>query len=453
MYAVIDLETTGGRATTDKIIEIAILLFDGEKVVDRYQTLVHPECSIPDYITVITGIDDSMVVGAPKFYEVAKKVVEMTEGHIFVAHNVGFDYGFLQAEFDALGFRFDRPKLCTVRASRKIIPGEITYSLGKLCQSLGIPLYDRHRAMGDAEATTLLLKMLLERDQETVEKMAGGNLGRLPKGIQPTQLKGMPAKPGLIYFHGKEGELLLIEKTKNIRTAGRKALEAIADGQHRIGADMLSEVTWEATGSLLLADLLARQQIAEKLPGFNAKPNQRQLPVAVIGYHDQNGYARFQVVRAKGNVPAVARFQNELEAKASLRRKVVAFGLCPTLAGLEDPAGACSQYPETCKGACLHIEDPGAYNARVEEALRGLEFPSPKFLIVEEGRTREEFSAIFMENGLCTGYGFFDREIGWWNDPGSLTEFLSPLEPNPALAQIVRQYLRSIPPTRIVSFE
>lgn len=452
MYAVIDLETTGGRASDDKIIEIAILLFDGEKVVDRYQTLVHPECRIPDYITGITGIDDSMVVDAPKFYEVAKKVVEMTEGAIFVAHNVGFDYGFLQAEFAALGYTFERPKLCTVRASRKIIPGHITYSLGKLCQALGIPLYDRHRAMGDAEATTHLLKLLLDTDQEAVEKMAGGNLGRMPQGISPDRLKNMPAKPGLLYFHGKDQELLLIEKTKNLRSASRKALEAIADRQHRIPPDALTDLTWEATGSLLLADLLARQQLTQVLPPFNAKPVQKKLPVSVMAYADQSGYMRLHIARKVAKAATVGSFATEAEARTALRHKVAAFGLCGIMAGLDGMPGPCSHHPSSCRGACMGTESPESYNQRVQEALDELEFPSPKFIIVEEGRTRDEYSAIFVEHGICTGYGFFDREIGWWNDPASLSEFRNPISPDPAYAVIVRQYLRSIPSTRIVAF-
>ena len=138
LYAVVDIETTGGLARRDKITEIAIVLFDGNQIIDRYETLINPERSIPYEITRITGITDDMVVSAPRFYEVAKKIVEMTEGAIFVAHNVRFDYSFLREEFTSLGFTFTRRQLCTVVLSRKSFPGLRSYSLGNLIRHFGI---------------------------------------------------------------------------------------------------------------------------------------------------------------------------------------------------------------------------------------------------------------------------------------------------------------------------
>lgn len=165
MYAVVDIETSGGRAQIDKITEIAIYIHDGRRVVDEFSTLINPEVSIPPFITNLTGINNQMVANAPKFYEVAKKIVLLTEGKLFVAHNAQFDYGFIQAEFKRLGYDYQRNTLCTVKMSRKIIPGLKSYSLGNLCQSVGIPINNRHRAAGDALATTKLLDLLLEKTQ------------------------------------------------------------------------------------------------------------------------------------------------------------------------------------------------------------------------------------------------------------------------------------------------
>ncbi|MEN0004709.1 MAG: 3'-5' exonuclease, partial [Bacteroidota bacterium] len=156
-YAIVDLETTGGRASRDKITEIAIVLYDGQQIIDRYETLINPECYIPYGITQLTGITQEMVQEAPKFHEVARKVVEMTEGAVFVAHNVRFDYSFLRAEFARLGFTYTRKQLCTVRLSRKVFPGLRSYSLDNLTRHFSISVSQRHRAMGDAEATTTLL--------------------------------------------------------------------------------------------------------------------------------------------------------------------------------------------------------------------------------------------------------------------------------------------------------
>ena len=147
IYAIVDLETTGGLAKRDKITEIGIVLFDGKEVLETYQTLVNPGRSIPPEITRITNITNDMVADAPYFYEVAKRVVELTEGAIFVAHNVRFDYSFLKEEFASLGYTFTKRQLCTVRLSRKAFPGLKSYSLGNLIKHFKIEVSARHRAL------------------------------------------------------------------------------------------------------------------------------------------------------------------------------------------------------------------------------------------------------------------------------------------------------------------
>ncbi|MEM9983144.1 MAG: 3'-5' exonuclease, partial [Bacteroidota bacterium] len=174
LYAIIDLETTGGRPFQDGITEIAIIIHDGEHIVDSYVTLINPERFIPDHITKITGITNEMVRSAPKFHEVAKKIVTFTEGKVFVAHNVHFDYSFIKAAFKSLGYNYQRKTLCTVRLSRKLIKGVPSYSLGKLCKSLGITLRNRHRAKGDAEATATLFSHLIQLDKKTTEASIKG---------------------------------------------------------------------------------------------------------------------------------------------------------------------------------------------------------------------------------------------------------------------------------------
>ncbi len=165
MYTVIDIETTSGSYKSGKITEIAIFVTDGTQVIDQFISLVDPECYIPPYITEITGINNQMVKGAPKFYEIAKNIVEITKNRTFVAHNVNFDYKFIQAEFKTLGYHFDRKKLCTVELSRRYLPGHASYSLGKLCDDLKIELNGRHRAGGDAAATVELFHLILNSYQ------------------------------------------------------------------------------------------------------------------------------------------------------------------------------------------------------------------------------------------------------------------------------------------------
>ena len=170
MYAIIDIETTGNTYKSGKITEIAIFIHDGFEIVDSFSSLINPECYISGFITRLTGIDNEMVKQAPRFYEVARKVVEMTKDTVFVAHNVNFDYKFIQEEFIRLGYDYQRKTMCTVRMGRKYLPGHKSYSLGKLCGELGISINGRHRAAGDALATVKVFEMIMDRKAQKEAK-------------------------------------------------------------------------------------------------------------------------------------------------------------------------------------------------------------------------------------------------------------------------------------------
>lgn len=166
MFSIIDIETTGNSYKYGKITEIAIYQHNGQQITDSFTTLINPEIDIPFFITELTGIDNLMVKDAPRFYEVARKIVEMTQGRTFIAHNVSFDYKFIQQEFARLGYDYKRKTMCTVQLSRKLLPGHKSYSLGKICAELGIEINGRHRAAGDALATVKLFEILLEKHAE-----------------------------------------------------------------------------------------------------------------------------------------------------------------------------------------------------------------------------------------------------------------------------------------------
>jgi len=203
-YAIIDIETTGGSAHREKITEVAIVVFDGEKIIREYETLINPERSIPTFITQLTGITNEMVREAPKFYEVAKDIVEITEDTVFVAHNVRFDYSFIQEEFKRLGYNYSRKKLCTVRMSRTAFPGLRSYSLGKLIKHFDIEVQDRHRAMADVRATLELFKKI----QKANDSDAGNDFFiknsmrniNLPELITHEQVLDLPEATGVYYF-------------------------------------------------------------------------------------------------------------------------------------------------------------------------------------------------------------------------------------------------------------
>lgn len=166
MFAIIDIETTGNSYRHGQITEIAIYQHNGTEVTGSFSTLVKPDMDIPLFITRLTGISNEMVKNAPPFYEIARKVVELTAGRIFVAHNVQFDYKFVKEEFNRLGYDFHRKTLCTVQLSRKLLPGYKSYALGKLCAERGIEINGRHRAAGDALATVKLFELLLQENEK-----------------------------------------------------------------------------------------------------------------------------------------------------------------------------------------------------------------------------------------------------------------------------------------------
>src|SRR5699024_5344049 len=166
MYAILDIESTGGKFNEEGITEIAIYKFDGQEVIDQFGSLINPERKIQPFVVGLTGINNDMLRYAPKFHEVAKRIIEITEDCVLVAHNSKFDYRLLRTEFRRLGYNFERKTLCTIELSRKLIPNMPSYKLGNLVKSLGIPITDRHRAVGDAQATVRLFKLLLSKDTE-----------------------------------------------------------------------------------------------------------------------------------------------------------------------------------------------------------------------------------------------------------------------------------------------
>ena len=212
MYAILDIETTGGQFNEEGITEIAIYKFDGHEIVDQFISLVNPEIPIQPFVVKLTGINNAMLVSAPKFHEVAKRIVEITQDCILVAHNTVFDYRILRTEFRRLGYDFQAKTLCTVELAKILIPEQPSYSLGKLVRALGIPMADRHRATGDALATVKLFKMLLDKDLEKVivkEQIKT----EIVKGIAPKLfniIESLPNKTGVYYIHKENGTIIFI---------------------------------------------------------------------------------------------------------------------------------------------------------------------------------------------------------------------------------------------------
>lgn len=272
MYAILDIETTGGKFNQEGITEIAIYRFDGHQIVDQFISLVNPEREIQPFVVKLTGISNKMLRNAPKFYEIAKRIVEITDDCILVAHNASFDYRILQTEFRRLGYDYKKTSLCTVELSQQLIPGKKSYSLGKLTRSLGIPVSERHRASGDAQATVKLFKFLLEKD---IEK----NIIKISVKIdQQHQLsprlinmvEELPESLGVYHLHNKEGEIIYIGRNKNIKKRVNQHFTSDKNRDKQL-QKYTHAVTYDETGTELIAQLKELQKLLKNNPKYNYK--------------------------------------------------------------------------------------------------------------------------------------------------------------------------------------
>ena len=219
MYTIVDLEATGGKFNEESIIEIAIYKFDGISITDQFISLVNPEKEIHPYVEKLTGISSKMLKTAPKFHEIAKRVIEITSDSVLVAHNAQFDYRILQLEFKRLGFDFSMKSICTVILSQELLPNQESYKLGRLSRSLGIPIKDRHRASGDALATVELFKILLEKDvkQEIIRKSIVEFPGEKMDNIFKDVIDNLKENTGVFYIYNDKNELVYIDFSKDIK--------------------------------------------------------------------------------------------------------------------------------------------------------------------------------------------------------------------------------------------
>lgn len=270
MYAILDIETTGGKFNEEGITEIAIYRFDGHSVVDQFISLVNPEKPIQEFVVKLTGINNKMLRNAPKFYEVAKRIVEITKNATIVAHNAEFDSRILKTEFNRLGFDYGINTLCTVELSRKLIPDENSYSLGKLCKSLGIPMSDRHRASGDALATVQLFKLLLEKDQEKeiIQQSIKHFDNRNVKDKLNSILETIPEKMGVFYAHDTEGKVIYMGRGSNLKSEVNKLFLKESKRSEKV-QEKVKNVTFEFTGNLLFTRLKYHLELDALQPKFN----------------------------------------------------------------------------------------------------------------------------------------------------------------------------------------
>ncbi|WP_339661424.1 exonuclease domain-containing protein [uncultured Polaribacter sp.] len=286
MYAILDIETTGGKFNEEGITEIAIYKFDGYTIVDQFITLVNPEKEIQAFVVNLTGINNKMLVNAPKFFEIAKRIVEITQDCILVAHNTSFDYRILKTEFDRLGFDFRRNTLCTVELSQQLILEQPSYSLGKLTKSLGIPMTERHRASGDALATVQLFKLLLEKDTEKtiIQESIKYFDKRIEKEKLQTLIDSIPAILGVFYIHDSKGKVIYIGKGKNIKAEINKLFLKVTRRAVKI-QERANSVSFDKTGNELFTRLKYYLELEKLAPKFNFK---KKFKIILDNFNNEN---------------------------------------------------------------------------------------------------------------------------------------------------------------------
>ncbi|HIB8181200.1 TPA: 3'-5' exonuclease [Elizabethkingia anophelis] len=361
MYSIIDIESNGGAFKKESIIEIAIYRFDGHEIVDQFISLVNPEDVISPYVQKLTGITAKMVKTAPKFHEIAKRIVEITEGTVIVGHNVEFDYRMIRQSFHRLGYNYERETIDTIPLAKKLIPNEESYSLGKLSKSLGIPLTDRHRASGDARATLELFKILLAKDQEKEilkhqkETQVSNNLNK--KIMALTEF--LPAENGIIYFQNANGEILYTDYSSNIYQTATKIFHARTKKWDKLKAET-TQIHYEFTGNELIAKLMMMLKTKKKTPS---------LP---FGLYYKN--EKYIIERTKGQTGDLLKFKS-----FSQGNKVKTF-----------------------------INEQERFQDNPTALKEFLSLDNRNEIWISEGRTKSEKSFLVLEKGKLTGYGFYE---------------------------------------------
>ncbi|UYW01860.1 GIY-YIG nuclease family protein [Flavobacterium agricola] len=443
MYAILDIETTGGQFNEEGITEIAIYKFDGHEVVDQFISLINPEIPIQPFVIKLTGINNAMLRSAPKFYEVAKRIIEITEGCIVVAHNASFDYRVIRTEFKRLGYDFVRETLCTVDLSKKLLPEQASYSLGKLVRSLGIPIADRHRASGDAMATVKLFKVLLAKDTNK-EILTGLVKSEIDSGISPKLLDildKVPSKTGIYYIHNEQGAIIYIAKSKNMKRKVNQHFTQNSKKALRIQKEVFT-ITYEETGSELLASLKEVREIEINKPKYNKVLLKSTVPFALYKQKNKDGYYGFRILKKDKRRKEITCFATLQEGEKFLDYVTEKFQLCKHVNLDVAEHKPCTAYSnKKCLGACLEIENKKAYNARVEQFIETYNTKHTNFIVIDKGRTIEERSAIWVENKKVLGYCFFNlnHQI---NKLNILKNIITPLDQSNESFNIVESFVR-----------
>jgi DNA polymerase-3 subunit epsilon len=410
--------------------------------VDQFISLVNPERPIQQFVTSLTGINNEMLRNAPKFYEIAKRVIEITEGCILVAHNAVFDYRVIALEFERLGYTYVRPTICTVELSKKLLPNMPSYSLGKLVRELGIPVVDRHRASGDALATVKLFKLLISKDLN--KEIISSSVRLIPKKQVDTKLleilKELPTETGVYYFHDSEGKIIYIGKSKNIKKRVTQHFTSEARKSKKI-QEQVHSVSFEITGSDLIAQLKENEEIKTIKPLFNRALRRNIYLYQLDSFVDEMGYIHLQIEKTNSKKNFITTFTNYQQAKNFLYNVTSQYQLCQKLTGLHSGQSACFAHGiGVCLGACVNQELPDDYNQRVQEVIAKFTLLGKSMLLIDKGTDINNKSVVYIEKGKVIGMGSFNLNFQI-NNIEILKTMLTPLTDNKDAHRIIKNVM------------
>ena len=452
MYAIVDIETTGGHASGNGITEIAICIHNGKKVVERYSTLVNPGRDIPIYISALTGITNEMVKEAPPFADVAHDIYHLLNNKIFVAHNVNFDHSFVRYHLAAAGYELQCNKLCTVRLGRKILPGLPSYGLGKLCRHLGIENESRHRAAGDAEATAILFSLLLQQDKENHIQQALKQNSKeqvLPPNLPKQDVDSLPMTPGVYYFHDDKGKVIYVGKAKSLKKRISSHFTGNNPGpQRQEFLRNIHHITYQLCGTELVAFVLEAVEIKRLWPKYNRSLKRFEHAYSLYAFEDQRGYLRLVVDKHRKMTGAIYSCNTLYEGRTILLQLIENYALCPKLCFIQTNTDACIGINgNAC--ACEGVESPEIYNQKVNAAVEELQNALPTFAIRDAGRTADEHSCLLVEKGKFYGMGY----ISHYFDVDNLQQLKNHLTPYPGndyIRGMVAGYATRFPERKVV---
>jgi DNA polymerase III subunit epsilon len=449
LYAIVDIETTGGYAASNGITEIAVFVTDGTVINTEFYALLNPYYTIPRYIESLTGITNEMVEYERDFKSIADELYNLLHNKIFVAHNVNFDYSFVNYHLAKCGYELNCKKLCTIRLGRKIIPGLRGYGLDKICNHLGIQIEERHRAKGDAAATVKLFHHLLKCDTNgDVQTMLKANSKEqfLPPNIPVHEIKKLPPNPGVYYFHDKKGKVIYVGKAKNLcKRVNSHFSNNKTNKQKQEFLKKIYHVTYHETATELMAFILESTEIKKLWPEQNRSQKRFEQIYGMYSFEDSKGYLRLCIERKKKNIKALYTFNLLSEGYNLLHKLVDEYQLCPKLCFLQSSNIECQFFAgKKCKGACEQKESVEEYNSRVMKCIEHLQMQLPTFALVDDGLVDDQQSCILIEKGKFYGMGYLPSEINVYQID-DLKNYLTPYIENDYIRGLILHHAEKYP--------